>query len=260
MTGTAGGTGVGRNPIYLQIADHLRRQIADGTYGPDDQLPTLAVLCEQYSCSTTAARAALDVLRTAGLVVGRQGKGIFVRGAHTRQRQRRVVGHLYQDRQSSSPLFAAIEESGGTPSLKHESEPSDASPTIAERLGLRPGDPVMVTHYRFYADSDPVLISISYEPLTLTAGTAIERPEESPTTGVVPRFDLIGVHIDSVVEHVVARGAGTEEVAALRIPQGVPVVAIERTYYADDRAVETADIVVAGDNYMLTYVVPIPAR
>lgn len=253
-------SGVGKSPIYLQIADHLRRRIADGTYGPDERLPTLAELCEQYDCSTTAARMALDVLRSAGLVIGQQGKGTFVVGSRSRQRKRRVLDHLYRERETRSPLFGAIEQAGGTPSLRHVSEAATASPIVAERLGIEPGDPVMTTRYRFYADDDPVLMSTSYEPLALTAGTSIELPEESPTTGVIPRFDFIGLHIDSVVEHVIARGAGTEEISALQIPQGVPVMAIERTYYAEDRAVETADIVVAGDNYMLTYVVPIPAR
>lgn len=249
---------IGRNPIYLQIADHLRRRIADGTYGPDDQLPTLADLCEQYRCSTTAARMALDVLRSAGLVVGQQGKGTFVRG--DRPRQRRIVSHLYAERSPASPLFAAIAEGGREPSLRSNTERLPASPIVAGRLQVEVGAELVITRYRFYADDEPVLLSTSYEPAALTDGTSIELPEESPVTGVVARFDLIDVHIDSVIEHVTARGAGPEEVSALRIPHGVPVMAIERTYFAGATPIETADIVIAGDNYMLTYVVPIPAR
>lgn len=247
-----------RNPIYLQIADHIRFRIADGTYGPDEQLPTVADLCEQYRCSTTVVRMALDVLRSAGLVVSQQGKGTFVRG--DRPRQRRVINHLYAKRSRSSPLFAGISEAGKEPSLRSDTERLPASPVIAERLQVDAGAELVVTRYRFYADDEPVMLSTSYEPAALTDGTSIERPEESPTTGVVARFDLIDIHIDSVVEHVTARGAGPEEISALRIPHGVPVMAIERTYLAGDTPIETADIVIAGDNYMLTYVVPIPAR
>lgn len=258
MSPTPDSSGVGRNPIYLQIADRLRRRIADGTYGPDSQLPTLAQLCEEFRCSTTSGRMALDVLRGAGLIVGQQGKGTFVRG--DRPRQRRVVDHLYAGTANSSPLFAAIEGAGGHPRLEHRSERAEASPAVAERLALAAGAAVMVTSYRFYADDEPVLLSTSYEPLALTEGTPIELPEESPVTGVVPRFDSIDIHIDRVIEHVIARGAGTEEIAALRIPHGVPVMAVDRTYLAGDAPVETADIVVAGDSYLLTYVVPIPPR
>jgi hypothetical protein len=52
---------------------------------------------------------------------------------------------------------------------------------------------------RLFADDQPVMLSTLYEPLAVTGGTPIERPEASPTTGVVGRMDLIGVHITHVV-------------------------------------------------------------
>jgi hypothetical protein len=44
-----------------------------------------------------------------------------------------------------------------------------------------------------------VMLSTSYEPLAVTAGTPVEQPEAGPTTGVVGRMDLIGVRITHVV-------------------------------------------------------------
>lgn len=66
-------------PGYLQIADDLRGQITDGQLAPGDALPSLAQLSREYEASVSVVKSAISVLRTEGLVVGQQGKGVFVR-------------------------------------------------------------------------------------------------------------------------------------------------------------------------------------
>lgn len=70
-------------PGYLQIADDLRAQIADGRLAPGDVLPSLAELSKQYDASVSVAKSAIGVLRTEGAVIGQQGKGVFVREGAT---------------------------------------------------------------------------------------------------------------------------------------------------------------------------------
>jgi DNA-binding GntR family transcriptional regulator len=66
-------------PAYLQVAADLRRQITDGALPVGAQLPSMAQLRELYGVSNTVVRDALNDLRREGLVVGQQGKGVFVR-------------------------------------------------------------------------------------------------------------------------------------------------------------------------------------
>lgn len=66
-------------PPYLQVADELRALIESGELAPGEQLPALPALEAEYGVSTGTARSALGVLRDAGLVVTRHGKGTFVR-------------------------------------------------------------------------------------------------------------------------------------------------------------------------------------
>lgn len=68
-------------PGYLQIADDLRAQIRGGALAPGAPLPSTAQLAEQYDASLSLVKMAVGVLRTEGLVVGQQGKGVFVRDA-----------------------------------------------------------------------------------------------------------------------------------------------------------------------------------
>ena len=68
-------------PAYLQVADDLRAQIRTGVLEPGAQLPSMTQLRQRYRVSNTVVRDALNELRRDGLVVGQQGKGVFVRPA-----------------------------------------------------------------------------------------------------------------------------------------------------------------------------------
>ncbi|GAA2409939.1 hypothetical protein GCM10010404_79900 [Nonomuraea africana] len=65
-------------PAYLQIVDDLSEQIRRGTLAPGEALPSIAQLGERYDVSASVIKSAVSVLRTQGLVVGQQGKGVFV--------------------------------------------------------------------------------------------------------------------------------------------------------------------------------------
>jgi GntR family transcriptional regulator len=66
-------------PAYLQVAADLRKQITGGALPVGAQLPSMNQLREMYGVSNTVIRDALNELRREGLVVGQQGKGVFVR-------------------------------------------------------------------------------------------------------------------------------------------------------------------------------------
>ncbi|WP_239096141.1 UTRA domain-containing protein [Micromonospora lutea] len=160
---------------------------------------------------------------------------------------------------STSPFARDSEAAGRQPTWDSESERIPSPPHIAGRLGIEPGDPVMHTRYRYLADGDPIQLADSYEPIAVTGSTPVEYPERGPIIGVVARMDFIGVQIDRFVEEVTTRPAMPVEVAALDLdPRGGRwVIAIQRTYYAGQTAVETADIVFPADRYRLVYEVPI---
>lgn len=72
-------------PAYLQIADDLRAQIRGGSLAPGTPLPSTTKLAEQYDASLSVVKLAVGVLRTEGLVIGQQGKGVFVRESNGRE-------------------------------------------------------------------------------------------------------------------------------------------------------------------------------
>lgn len=71
-------TVISGTPAYMQVAAELRSQIESGELAPGDKLLSNAELRARYSVSNTVIRDAINDLRRAGLVVGQQGKGVFV--------------------------------------------------------------------------------------------------------------------------------------------------------------------------------------
>ncbi|MBT2482745.1 GntR family transcriptional regulator [Streptomyces sp. ISL-94] len=63
---------------YEQIAESLRRRVAEGEFEPGDLLPSSRDLCEQWAVSRATAIKAMEVLRADGLVVPHQGRGFVV--------------------------------------------------------------------------------------------------------------------------------------------------------------------------------------
>ncbi|HWK68050.1 MAG TPA: FadR/GntR family transcriptional regulator [Rhizobiaceae bacterium] len=67
-----------RPKLADRLVDSIREQIVSGTLQPGDKLPTEAQLCGEYGVSRTVVREAVTRLAADGLVLPRQGAGVFV--------------------------------------------------------------------------------------------------------------------------------------------------------------------------------------
>ncbi|MFF5182257.1 GntR family transcriptional regulator [Streptomyces sp. NPDC000345] len=238
-------------PLYVQIASALKRAIESGDLPPGERVPGENRLIGGYSVSRETARKALEELSKAGLIDKRRGSGTYVREERRLERKPRRYRRQKQLGEFATDALAA----GRDPNIQAVSTRVVATARVAERLAVAPGTPVMKTDYVFLADGQPIQSSISYEPLDLTEGTEVEFPEEGryTNTGVITRMDAIGVRVTRVSEEVTTRPPRTDETERLGIEPGVHVFHIRRTFSTDDRPVETADIIIPGDRYALTY-------
>ncbi|MFD6417117.1 GntR family transcriptional regulator [Streptomyces sp. NPDC060194] len=246
----------GEQPAYLRVAGDLRQKIVDGSLPPHTRLPSQARIREEYGVSDTVALEARKVLMAEGLVEGRSGSGTYVREIPV---PRRVARSGFRPAGGSTPFRQEQAEGGARGTWESRSEQTDASPAVAERLGLEEGDRVMCTRYVFRDAGEPMMLSTSWEPLAITGRTPVMLPEEGPLggCGVVERMAAIDIVVDNVVEEVGARPGLAEELHALGGVPGHAVLALERTYYASGRAVETADVVVPADRYRISYHLPV---
>jgi DNA-binding GntR family transcriptional regulator len=246
----------GEQPAYLRVAGDLRQKIIGGDLPPHTRLPSQAKIRAEYGVSDTVALEARKVLMAEGLVEGRSGSGTYVREHPV---PRRVSRTGYRGLGDSTPFRQeqSDEEVKGT--WESRSEQEDASPLMAERLRIEPGERVMRTRYLFRVEGEPAMLSTSWEPLSVTGRTPVVLPEDGPLggKGVVERMAAIDVVVDNVVEEVGARPGLAEEMAELGGVPGHAVLVVSRTFFAGGRAVETADVVVPADRFRVSYHLPV---
>jgi GntR family transcriptional regulator len=68
----------GNGPLYLQIATHMRREIANGSLKPGERLPSIAGMAAARGVSIITMRQAIEVLEGDGLLQRLQGRGTFI--------------------------------------------------------------------------------------------------------------------------------------------------------------------------------------
>ena len=255
---------MGGGDPYLRVLEDLRAQIREGVLPPGARVPSRNGIITRYGVGETAAKHALQVLATEGLIEARAGSGSYVRAVPG-------ASVLEHDRLHfpGSPFGVGEEPAAcgnGHPdgrrlSWEHQTERVPAPPRIARRLGLADGEPVTRTRYLLSSDGSPVQIAVSHEPAALTDGTPVALPEQGPYAGrgVTERMAVIGISVDQVVEEISVRPCLAAEAAGLAIPAGALVLVAERAHWAGERAVEAGEIVVPADRFRLRYRFPLPA-
>jgi GntR family transcriptional regulator len=239
--------------MYLQVAERIRARIESGELGPGDRLPSGAEISAELGCSSSVATAAYKLLVQDGLVVSRHGAGHYVRSLETPE----LLVRQHRRRSEDSPFGQGAAEQGAVGTWRHESATEQATSSVAARLELEVGAPVMHTSYVYLADEQPVQLAESWEPLKLTGESLIVLPEVGPYAGVgvAARMRVLGLEVGDPLERVRARTATRAEAQALGMTPPGSVLFIERTYFdqASGRPVETADVVMRGDRWVSVY-------
>ncbi|MET8682377.1 GntR family transcriptional regulator [Streptomyces sp. NPDC004647] len=242
-------------PSYMRVADDLRRRItSSGEWVAGDRLPSRAQLAAEYEVGPNVVQKAVERLIIEGLLEGRAGSGTYVRQPRERMR---MVRSRHRERRGGSPFRADMRERGRRGSWESHSQARTPAPEhIAHRLAIEPGDLCVRTRYEFLADGQPVQLSDSWEPMSITGETPIVLPEMGPYAGmgVVERMRTIGVIVDTTVEIPRPSRATQEQANLLGVSLGDLVMEIERTYYdIEGRPIETADITVPDVRWEIAY-------
>ena len=137
-------------PIYYQLANILRQQIAMGVLLPGDRVPSETQLCEQYEVSPMTARRALMTLLDDGLVTASRGRGTFVKPL--------MLGAATFGLEAFEGLFG--DERTSVRFLSVKTVP--ATPRISRRLAVPTGDRVISIRRLLLRDVEPVAYHREY--------------------------------------------------------------------------------------------------
>lgn len=224
----------GNQARYIDIAEHLRKLVADSS--PGDLLPSDSDLCEQFDVSRMTARQAVQLLVNEHLVDRRRGKGTFV----APRRVSRALG---------SPLsFSEDMRRRGriATSSVIDSWLAMATEEDAEALGLEVGDAVRVIERVRLADDVPMAM----ERAVVVEEVAAELEEDLEAGSLHAAFEASGRIPSRALATVGARLSTTGEQEYLELEESGVVMIEERTIYDQEgEPLERTTTVYAADRY-----------
>lgn len=243
-----------RQSLSKQIAADMRATILRGDLQPGAVLPSERQIVEQYRTTKATAAKAVGILIAEGLVTTEFGRGTFVRRRPPLRRVSAARRHAAH-RDSGKPVFdvGAIDQ-GRVPSRKVLFVGRARMPASAARWLQAPtGEEAAIRRRLQLLDGEPVVLSTSYYPLWIAAGTRLESPDALPE-GPDELIESLGHRFVSGLEVFSAQMPTPEEIDLLGLHAGVPVVHMwDVDYDADGRTLQAAHDIYAGDKHEFIY-------
>lgn len=233
-------------PAWVQIEEGLADRIESGRLAAGERLPSERDLALALSVSRMTVRQALASLAARGLVERGVGRGTFVRESpRVVHDLTRVAGFTEeaerQGLEAGAQILAAAEQR--------------APAQVAQMLGIEAGAPVVRLERVRLGGDQPITLEDSWVPAEHFPGLLEHDLSGSLYALMREHYELAPVSATERLEPVAARA---HEAAALGVPEGSPLMLVERVAYAaDDTAVEFARDRHRGDRArFLIHVVP----
>jgi len=252
--------GAERQPASKLIADTIRRQIESGELPPGAQLPSERDLASTYGTARNTAREAIRILADAGLVITDQGKGSFVRPLTS-------LISLGNDRYSPrhretglSPFLLECAKQGKTGRFEVLGiDRVQPPPDVAERLGVSARTKSVLRRENvFYADDDPMHRVTTYVPWSIAKGTSLLQADVPHQYGIHGVLEQQHHVMTRIREEVSTRMPRPDEIVALHLRPGVPVLDVWHTSIDQNgQPYELTRFVMRGDMTGLLYDVPV---
>ncbi|WP_338765885.1 GntR family transcriptional regulator [Nocardia vulneris] len=243
-----------RQPLSQKIAADLRRSILSGERAPGTLLPSEREMIEQYQTSKSTVSKVIALLRAEGLLDTQFGRGTFVRKRPPIRRISAARRHA-EHRSSGKPVFDTLAiEQGQVPTRKilqvgRVELPADA----AVWLQAEPGEQAVIRKRLQMLDGDPAVISTSYYPLWIAAGTRLESTEPLPE-GPDELIESLGHRFVRGIEVFQARMPSPEEIELLQLSTGGPVIHMYHVDYdSGDRPLQLASDIYIGERHEFAY-------
>jgi GntR family transcriptional regulator len=204
--------------LYQHVKTDLRNRIVGGAYAAGHRVPSESELVASFGVSAITVRRGVRELIGEGILIGRQGRGVFVADS------RRIVRALGGD--GAASLSDSIRISGRAPGVTPIAlrlERADAE--VAALLRVRAGTRIYRHERLLLADGEPVARGISHLPRALVARLGRSLPGEFLLEALQKR-DVAIDHIDYAIEGGVAED---DDAPLLGVGVGFPLLLVRYT-------------------------------
>jgi GntR family transcriptional regulator len=226
-----------RKPIYVRIADEIRREIVTRPLEPHTRLPSEPELTQRYGAARETVRKALATLQDQGLIYSRQAVGSFVAEPRVEQDLDQLLGFSqFMEHQGVKPGTRVL-----TAQIQRITDPN--SPVLRE-LKLKPGASVVYLRRLRLGSGIPLVIANTWLPERMFPGFLKRDVNRHSVYEIMHKMGHKPVDAVQTIEATTLR---EEEAGLFAVPLGSPALMIKRVAWSETVPVEYAIDYYRGD-------------
>ena len=222
------------SPLYRQLMQRIRADIASGVYPVHSRIPTEAELGESYHVSRVTVRKALAELTREGLLRRMQGKGTYVCAPRLKSNLREITS-----------FHESCRMMGCEPGAKVISaQVIRAEADLQEKLALTADEAVEIIRLRT-ADGEPVMLETNRFPINYAFLLAGDQ-----TGSLYHQLGQRGIEAASGVHEISLCYATAQQARHLGVEVGTALLMLEQIIFDQNGApLHTSHQVIRGDRF-----------
>jgi DNA-binding GntR family transcriptional regulator len=235
-------------PLYMQVVQQLRAQIAAGDLRDGDRLPSQREMMARWHISMQTASKVIGAMKTEGLAVPSVGRDTVVAPG--------AAARIAVAAQGTARSPADLPPAPGTAVTSVSAGKAAVPSYVAEILGILAGRRALRRTETCGQDGQTASITVSWYPAAVAdRAPRLAEPQALPAGTLAYIAEATGTRAARADEDYAAAPAGDDTAAALGIAPGSPVlVARVRLSAADGKLIEYAETTIpAGQWRTRTY-------
>ena len=226
-----------KSPLYYQLAEIIINDIKEKNLQENDRILTEREYCEKYNLSRSTVRQAIAYLEKKGYIYKVQGCGTFVSSRVMKQKLLKFYSFTEE-----------AKKQGKTPSSKILSfKEKKADEKICKELNINKDDKVYELQRLRLADDEVAMYEKTY---------LLEKKMQGLSKNILlekPLYDILqnryNISFTKATERFSVLLADEKIAEILTIPQGSPIIRLQRWTYAGMEIIEYTVSLVRGDRF-----------
>lgn len=226
-----------KSPLYYQLAEIIINDIKEKNLQENDRILTEREYCEKYNLSRSTVRQAIAYLEKKGYIYKVQGCGTFVSSRVMKQKLLKFYSFTEE-----------AKKQGKVPSSKILSfKEKKADEKICKELNINRDDKVYELQRLRLADDEVVMYEKTY---------LLEKKMQGLSKNILlenPLYDILqnryNISFTKATERFSVLLADEKIAEILTIPQGSPIIRLQRWTYAGMEIIEYTVSLVRGDRF-----------
>jgi GntR family transcriptional regulator len=226
-----------KKPIYVMIAETIRKEIITRPLKPHTRLPSEPELTQRFGAARETVRRALAQLQDEGLIYSRQAVGSFVAEPRVEQDLDQLLGF--------SQFMACQGVRPGTRVLTSQIlRITDPNSPVLRELKLKPGSQVVYLRRLRLGSGTPLVIANTWLPEKLFPGFLKRGVDRHSVYEIMQKMGHKPVDAVQTIEATTLR---EEEAGLFSVPLGAAALMIKRVAWSGSVPVEYAIDYYRGD-------------